>query len=102
MRRTPKIKEAMVGALYTAIEYLQHPDMPRLPRYESPSWLADALGRDAKLINAPGRLQEKTHVLGDLQSAADYLSNPKVTAIPFALRTSVVARRLREVIRDLK
>ena len=102
-RRAPKIKAAMVRALTTAIEYLQHPDMPiMLDHQHLPDQLANFLNTDINLIEAPGRMEEKKYVLDDLQLAADYLSHPKVRAMPFALNSSNVARALREVIRDLK
>jgi hypothetical protein len=102
IKRTPQIKEAMTNALRTAIEYLSHPDMPTLPHGEHPTRLANFLETDIGLINHPGRIPEKKYVLGDIQLAADYLSNPKVTRIPFAIRSSNIARALQEVIRDLK
>jgi hypothetical protein len=103
VKRTPRIKEAMVNALLTAMEYLNHPDMPKLPnaRFE-PKELARFLDTCCNLIEAPGRLQEKKYVLDDIQLAADYLNNPAVTKIPFAVRSSNIARMLREAIRDLK
>jgi len=103
VRRTPQIKEAMVNALRTVMEYLNHPDMPKLPnaRFE-PKELARFLDTCCNLIETPGRLQEKKYVLNDIQLAADCLSNPAVTKIPFAVRSTNIARMLREVIRDLK
>ena len=101
-RRTPAIKVAMIHALEMAIEYLQHPDMPHLPEHHAPGELARFLVTDTDLISAPGRMEEKKYVLDDLQLAADYLSDPKVRAMPFALNSSNIARALREVIRDLK
>jgi hypothetical protein len=105
-RKTPKVKEEMVAAIRKAIEYFEHPDMPVLAAHRvntfSPSDIVRFLVTDINLIKAPGRLQEKKYVLGDLQIAADYLSHPLVTAIPFSIRSTNIARMLREVIRDLK
>jgi hypothetical protein len=104
-RKTPKVKEEMANAIRTAIEYFNHADMPMLPGRKvniGPSDLARFLETDIQLITAPGHLQEKKYVLGDLQMAADYLNHPIVTAVPFSLNSSNVARILREIIRDLK
>ena len=102
-RRTPARKAAMIHALETAIEYLQHPDMPIMVGFaHEPDRLASFLRTDIDLIDAPGRMEEKKYVLGDLQLAADYLDHPKIRAMPFALNSSNIARALREVIRDLK
>jgi hypothetical protein len=103
MRRTPEIKEAMTRALRTAMEYLNHREMPTLPQYENPRAIADSLVVCIELINAPLRSKiAKKALMTSLQRAADYLSNPAVTRIPYAVRSSNIARMLREVIRDLK
>lgn len=102
VRRTPKIKEAMVRALNLAIEYLNHPDMPRLSGDHGPTDIARYLQTCTGLIEAPGKLEEKKYILGDLQLAADYLDNPEVAKLPFAVRTTNIADMLREMIRDLK
>jgi hypothetical protein len=103
-KRTPAIKEAMSRALLTAIEYLDHEHMPSLPRYEHPQRIARQLESCIATIQSKGSLRSsaKKFVLGEIQIAADYLSNPKVAKIPFALRTTSIARMLREVIGDLK
>jgi len=101
-RRTPEIKETMVRAIATAIQYLNHPDMPILPGNFTPSEIARFLRTDIDLLSAPGKIQEKNYIMDDLQIAADYLSHNKVRAMPFALNSSNIARSLREIIRDLK
>jgi hypothetical protein len=98
-RRTPKVKESMVLALNTAIEWLKYPDMPILPGNFTPAEIARFLRTDIDLLLAPGQLQEKKYVIGDLQIAADYLSNPRIKTFIFP---SSVASALRGIIRDLK
>lgn len=101
-RRTPARKAAMIHALETAIEYLQHPDMTIMVGFpHDPDQLASFLRTDINLIGAPGKMEEKKYVLDDLQLAADYLDHPKIRALPFALNSSNIARSLREMIRDL-
>ena len=103
-RRTPQIKKAMSVALGTVIDYLKHPDLPHLPRYITPDQMTNVLETCLDIINNPGGIRGKKseYVLGSLQHIADYLSNPKVTRLNFTIRSSNIARMLREVIRDLK
>jgi hypothetical protein len=103
MRLTSTTKEAMSRAIQIAADYLEHPSMVILPRPHShPQNVARALYLAKQLITAKGRLLKKKEIMNDLQVAADYLSNPQVVALPFTLKTSNLARALREIIRDLK
>lgn len=103
VRRTPEIKEAMDRALRLTLDYLNHPDMPVLPRYDPPHVLADAVVTCRHLLEGPMRSKtSKQAIMNTLQAVADYMSNPKVARINFAIRTSNIARMLREMIRDLK
>ena len=103
VKRTPEIREAMDRALRLTLDYLNHPDMPVIPRYEHPRVLADAVVACRRVLEGPLRSKtSKRAVMNTLQMVADYMSNPKVAAKHFAIRTTNVASMLREMIRDLK
>lgn len=101
-KRTPQIKAKMSEILYAAVLCLQDPRLPIVPSTHPPQDIARFLQTDSDLITAPGRLQEKKYVLGDLQIAADYLSHPSLYHLRRELNAGGIARALREIIRDLK
>jgi hypothetical protein len=86
------------------VDLLQHPDMPVVGAedHHDPARLTTFLAIDAELLSAPGKIQERKHVMGDLQLAADYLSHPAVARLHLAVPPSNYARALREIVRDLK
>jgi hypothetical protein len=102
IRRTPEVKIAMVATIHKAMEYLNHPAMQNVRGYVPATEIARFLQTDVQLLGYPGRLQEKKYVMGDLQLAADYLSHPTITALPFEIRTPNIAQSLRQLIADLK
>ena len=85
-----------------AAEYLEHPSMVVLAGSDPPKHVARALYLADRRLSAPGPVKGRREVSNDLQVAADYLSHRDVSALPFAVNSSNVARALREVIRDLK
>lgn len=103
VKRTPEIREAMDRALRLTLDYLNNSDMPVLPRYDHPRVLADAVVTCRHLLEGPLRSKTaKRAIMNTLQSVADYMSNPRVAEMRFAIRTPQVARMLREIIADLK
>jgi hypothetical protein len=86
------------------VDLLLHPDMPVVGKesHHNPAELARYLDTDADLLSAPGKIEEKKYVTGDLQLAADYLSHPTVSRLHLAVPPSNYARALREIVRDLK
>ena len=105
IKRTPQVKTKMSEILYAAILCLEDPRLPAeciVPGPHSPQDIARYLQTDMDLINAPGCLQEKKYVLGDLQLAADSLSHPILYPLRRELNAANIANALRGVIRDLK
>jgi hypothetical protein len=103
IKRTPKIRALMDHAIQLAIDMLEHPSMPAPPENRHiPQGIARALDIARLLLNHPGVLHRKKEVMSDLQAAADYLSQPEVRSLNFAIRPFIVAGNLREIIRDLK
>jgi hypothetical protein len=91
------------------LEFLEHPDVveiddgaPVTRRKLETVW---GLVR-VNLQQHPARLAPSATLAGKLsyaaQEAADVLSRPEVTRIPFAVRTTNVASALREVVRRMK
>ena len=101
-RRTPGTRAAMSHAVLLAAKYLEHPSMVSLPGKEDPRNIGRSMYLVEKVLSAPGPVKGRREVSNDLQVAADYLSHRDVSALPFAVNSSNVARALREVIRDLK
>ena len=103
IRRTARVKEAMVQAVQLAIDEISHPGLAAVvPEPGDARDLARSLFWVQKLLLAEGRLEDKHEVMNVLQEAADFLSRREIVALPFAVNSSTIARTLREIVRDLK
>ncbi len=89
--------------LQVASNYLTHPEIMSITS-EASVPLADDLYKIHLHLNRQGPLKKSDvrQIMDIAQRAADILQSPQASAIPFAIRSSNVARGLRELIADLK
>jgi len=104
IKRTTTFKTVASGYIQDAIRMLCLPVTPVLPEYEPPHRIASFLETSLKLINYPGRLQEKKYVIGDLELAASYLREPRVVDATKYVepRSETLAHHLQKIATSLR